>query len=80
MGKEMGMGLGSILGEVVKVDTDENEVGWGEFLRVWVRIDVTKLLIKGRLLKVKTETIWFPFQYEKVLKFYFQCITIFHDD
>jgi hypothetical protein len=80
MGKEMGMRLGSISGEVVEVDTDENGVGWGEFFRVRVWIDVTKPLIRGHLLKLKSRTTWIPFQYEKVLKFCFQCGTIFHGD
>ena len=72
------MRLGSVLGEVVEVDTNENGVGWGEFLRACIRIDVTKPLIRGRLLKLKNGTIWIPFQYEKAPKFYFQCGIIYH--
>jgi hypothetical protein len=53
------------------VDTDESRVGWGEFLRARLRIDVMKPLIRGRLLKLKNGTIWIPFQYERVPKFCF---------
>lgn len=52
MGKEMRMRLGSPAGEVIEVDTDENGVGWGEFIRVRICVDVTKPLLQGRLLKL----------------------------
>jgi hypothetical protein len=44
--------LGSLVGKVEAIVTDANVVGWGEFLRVRVLIDLTKPLACGRMLKL----------------------------
>jgi hypothetical protein len=60
MGREVGYQLGSFVEEVVEVDT--NEVGdWmGEYLRVRIYMDVTKLLPRGRMMKLKDSSRWIP--------------------
>lgn len=40
MGKEVGHQVGVMVGEVEDVDVTDDGVGWGEFLRVKIRIDL----------------------------------------
>lgn len=78
MGKEMEQKLGATIGEVEDVDTNEDGIGWCEFLRVKVQVNVLKPLPHGRMLKMKNRSLWIAFQYEKIPKFYFQCGVICH--
>jgi hypothetical protein len=80
MGKEMGVRLGSSAGVVEEVDTNEDGVGWGEFLRVRVRLNIYKPLVRGRMLKIRNKTELIPFRYEKIPKFCYQCGVISHGD
>lgn len=80
MGKAMGERLGSLLGEVEEVDTNELGVGWGEYLRVRVKLNLMKPLLRGRKLKVKDKTHWIAFQYEKITILCFTCGTICHGE
>ena len=52
MGKEVGFQIGSTLGIVKEVDMDEEGVGWGKFLRIRTQIDLTKPLVRGRVIKL----------------------------
>jgi hypothetical protein len=61
MGKEVGYQVG----EVEDVDVMDDGVGWGEFLRIIIRLDLTKPLSKGRIIKLKGKDLWVAFQYEK---------------
>jgi hypothetical protein len=58
---------GSSVGMVEEVDVDEEGVGWGEFLRVQILLDVTKPLSRGRMITLKQKVLWVAFQYEKML-------------
>lgn len=78
MGKDMGFQIGSSVGEVEEVETAEDGVGWGEFLRVRIKLDVTKPLSRGRILKLQGKSLWTAFQYEKIPKFCFNCGVIKH--
>jgi hypothetical protein len=78
MGREMGYKLGSTVGVVEEVDTNEEGIGWGKFLRVRLRINITKPLARGRMLRLKERSYWIPFQYEKIPKFCYQCGIIWH--
>jgi hypothetical protein len=78
MGREMGYKLGSTVGVVEEVDTNEQGIGWGKFLRVHIRINIMKPLARGRMLRLKERSYWIPFQYEKIPKFCYQCGIIWH--
>jgi hypothetical protein len=80
MGKEMGYRLGAKIGEVIDVDTDENGVGWGKYLRVRIRVNIRKPLARGRKLKLAEETVWTHFQYERLPKICFRCGVIQHGE
>lgn len=36
------------LGKVEEVDLEERAVEWGEFIRIWIHIDITKLLLYAK--------------------------------
>jgi hypothetical protein len=78
MSREMGHRIGASMGVVEEVDVDEVGVGWGEFLRVRIVLDVTKPLSRGRFLKLRDKTIWITFRYERIPRFCFKCAVIKH--
>jgi hypothetical protein len=57
----IGIHLGTSVGQVVSVDANEDGVGWGVFLRVQIRLDIFKPLMRGWVLKFNGETIWVSF-------------------
>ena len=74
MCKEVGLQISAFLGTVEEVDTDEDGVRWGEYLRVRVKIDPMKPLSRGRTLMVQGKSVRvFFFQYEGLPRFCFQC-------
>lgn len=78
MGMEVGQQIGSTVGLVEEVDTDDEGIGWGKFLRVRVKLDLSKPLSRGRILKLEEKTIWVAFQYERLPRYCFNCGTIIH--
>lgn len=47
-------------------------------MRIKVRIDITRPLIRGRFLKVGDDQVWLPIKYERLPSFCFQCGVIKH--
>jgi hypothetical protein len=78
MSENMGVHLGNSMGVVEAVNSDEDGVGWGEYLRVRIRLDISKSLARGRVLKLNGDNTWVAFQYERLPKFCFQCGIIRH--
>jgi hypothetical protein len=79
MGKATGGKIGSSVGNVEEVDVHDGEVGWGEYLRAKIVIDLTKPLARGWMLHVQGHSTWVAFRYEKLPKFCYDCGTIEHD-
>lgn len=52
MTKENGALIGSTLGEVISVDALESGRAWGTCVRVRVKIDITKPLCRGRMVRL----------------------------
>jgi hypothetical protein len=73
MGREVGHQIRSTVG---LVEMDDEGVGWGKYLRVRVKLDLSKSLSQGRILKLEEKTIWVPFQYERLPRYCFDCGTI----
>jgi hypothetical protein len=63
---------------VEEVETDVDGIGWGEYLRVRIRLDIMKPLARGRVLKLNGESSWIEFQYERLPTFCFRCGVIQH--
>ena len=72
--------LGETLGEVSTEKVEKEMVG-GDFVRVKVKIDVSKPLCRGRrvVLDKDIET-WVSFKYEKLTNFCYWCGTVSHDE
>ena len=77
---ETAIELGETLGEVLTDEAKKEMVG-GDFVRVRVRIDVSKPLSRGRrvVLDEGTET-WVSFKYEKLSNFCYWCGMVTHDE
>jgi hypothetical protein len=78
MGAEVGRKIGATMGMVEAVDVDANGMGWGEFLRVKIRLDLKKPLLRGRKLNVQGKQVWVTFKYERLPRFCFNCGVICH--
>lgn len=78
MCETMGFKIGSSVGGVEEVESEEDGMGWGEYLRVRINLDITKPLVRGRVLKLSNETTWVAFQYERLPKYCFHCGDIWH--
>nr|POF02384.1 uncharacterized protein CFP56_77292 [Quercus suber] len=78
--RETGMAIGASLGEVIEVDVADSGVHWGKCLRVRVKIDIARKLIRGR--KIKGEDgadRWVLFKYERLPNFCYRCGLLEHD-
>ena len=63
--RETGWAIGSKLGEVMEVDVAESRVQWGKYLRVRVKMDVMKKLVRGKKIAIEGgEQRWIAFKYE----------------
>lgn len=58
MNREVGVRLGSSIGEVQGVNVDEDNVGWGSSLRVKIMIDLKKPLARGRTYTLNGVKVW----------------------
>lgn len=65
MTKETWVRIGSTLGEVDQVDVPATRILLGKCIRVRVKIDITKPLCRGRLVKFRgSNSCWVLFHYE----------------
>lgn len=78
MSTAMGFQLGNPVGTMEEVETEEDGVGWGTYLRVKIRLDIAKPLARGRVLKLHGNNMWVAFQYERLPKFCYYCGVIKH--
>jgi hypothetical protein len=79
MGRNTGQKIGESVGVVEEVDIYDEEAGWGEYLRVKIKIDLHKPLARGRMLHLQNQSTWVAFQYEKLPKLCYQCGVVMHD-
>jgi hypothetical protein len=78
MSREIGRKIGASVGVVEAVDADARGMGWGEFLRVKILMDLAKPLQRGRKINIEGKAHWIHFQYERLPRFCFQCGAICH--
>ena len=77
--RETGIAIGSKLEEVLDVDVLESGVQWGKCLRVRIRIDVTKHLVRGKRVTIEgKEHCWINFRYERLPNFCYKCGMLSH--
>jgi hypothetical protein len=84
MHRAAGKAIGVMIGEVMEVEVDENESAIGQFLRVKIRWDITKPLLRGVTVDIgkegKKKEIWCPLGYEFLPEFCYSCGIIGHTD
>jgi len=78
MGKAAGQKIGASVGVVEAVDVHDDDPGWGKYLRVKIRLDLSKPLSRGRMLHIQDRSIWIAFKYEKLPNYCYQCGVILH--
>lgn len=75
----MGNIIGKAIGRVVEVDLEEDEMAWGEFMRIRVCLDVSKSLLRGKKTCVgSSQPIWVRFTYERLPNLYYICGLLGH--
>ncbi|XP_042972845.1 uncharacterized protein LOC122304652 [Carya illinoinensis] len=79
MTRTVGVKIGSSVGEVLEVDVDEEEIGWGPCLHVQIKVNITKPLMRGIISSFNGSKVWVAFQYERVPNYCFCCGTIKHE-
>jgi hypothetical protein len=57
MSKEVGLNIGSSIGVVKDVDVVDDGVGWGEFFRVRIILDLSKPFPRGRTIRVRAKSV-----------------------
>ncbi len=81
MTKEIGELIGKAMGGHIETEVTEDGVGWGKYLRVKIRIDISKpLLRKKRIAFVGIDPLWVSFKYEQLLLFCHACGIIGHGE
>nr|XP_051211404.1 uncharacterized protein LOC127328880 [Lolium perenne] len=80
MSKATGELIGDRIGEYMEVEADANGMAIGKCLRVKVRMNILKPLMRGTLVKVDEvgRTIWCNFEYEYLPDFCFVCGLLGH--
>lgn len=71
------MTLGARLGEVLEVD-ESTIVVYEKFLRIRVRVDITKQLRRGIMVPANGKKMWIMVKYERLPKFCYLCGKIGH--
>ena len=77
--RETGWAIGSCLGSMLDVDVTESKMQWGKCLRVRVRIDVTKRLVRGKRITTEGgEPKLVNFKYKRLPNFCSRCGLLNH--
>ncbi|XP_042980067.1 uncharacterized protein LOC122310252 [Carya illinoinensis] len=73
MNRQLGEKIGEAIGKVHTVEVDEQGHSWGSYLRLKVDVDVTKPLVRGRMVNSGGKQLWSHFKYERLPNFCFKC-------
>ncbi|XP_042987325.1 uncharacterized protein At4g02000-like [Carya illinoinensis] len=66
--------VGESLGQILDLDLKEDDLAWGGFLRIRIRLDISKpLLRRKKVLLGDGQGYWVRFTYERLSDFYYQC-------
>ncbi|KAM0912888.1 hypothetical protein ACQ4PT_012502 [Festuca glaucescens] len=82
MNRETAIALGAEIGEFIEADRDEEGMAYGQYLRIKIRMEITKPLMRGKMVQIGDEgkLKWCPFEYEFLPDFCFTCGKIGHID
>lgn len=57
MNKDCGKQIGNSIGQVIDVDTLEDGIGWGKFLRLKIELKILQALSRGRMIRVNGDKV-----------------------
>lgn len=80
MDKETKELLESSISKVIEVDVPNDEVGWGQFLKVQIEINLQQPLALVRFINFNKRKMWIPICFKKLSHFCFKCRLIWHAD
>ena len=81
MNKDVGARIANEMGELIMVDAPKSGFAWGPFLRIIVRIDITKPLMRGKMIQIENlDADWAVFKYERLHIFCYRCGLLGHQD
>lgn len=64
--KHFGTQIGGSIGKAIHVNVEVDDTGWGNFLKVRIKVPLKKTLARGRFIIVKGKILWIPFKCEKI--------------
>ena len=69
------------IGVSLVIDTPKSGLAWGPFLMIRVDVDITKPLMRGKMISIEEmEDVWVFFKYERLPTFYYRCGILGHQD
>lgn len=75
----MGCLIRNSFSQVVEVDREEDEVTWGEYLRMRININITKPHLRGKGVNIRIDKpYWIRFSYERLPNFCYICGRLGH--
>lgn len=84
MTSAVGVMIGDMIGKFIEVEADDDGLVVGEFLRVKIRLDITKPLMRGVMIDVgdgvEEKPMWCPLCYEFLPDFCYICGVIGHTE
>ncbi|XVE99180.1 hypothetical protein REPUB_Repub03eG0175100 [Reevesia pubescens] len=81
MTEHIGIVIGDSLGDVLEVDANANQISWGKYMRIRVRINVMEPLERGTSLALKDGMkIPIAFKYERLPDLCFVCGCLSHHE
>lgn len=75
--------IGGDVGAFMAMETDEDETAVGRYIRIKVKLDITKPLMRGITVfvgKNEDKPVWYPLDYEFLPDFCYTCSLIGHID
>ena len=64
MNSFVGTRIANEIGVSILVDASKSGLAWGPFLRIWVDIDISKPLMRGKMIQIEgAEKCWVFFKY-----------------
>jgi hypothetical protein len=76
-----GKQIGQALGRLIPVVDSEDEVSWGDFVRIRVALNISKPLCRGKKIDLEGgKEVLVSFKYERLANFCYWCGLVTHSD
>ena len=81
MNATVGNYIANEIGIPLLVDAPKSGLAWGPFLRIRVDVDITKPLMRGKMIQIEgMEKGWVQFKYERLPIYYYRCGILGHQE